>query len=176
MNERELLPAGKYKFQIDFADCDYISSKGNKAIKLKLLIMHQGEKHVVWEYLTKKPDPATNKPYAFIVRKTNDLLASMGKSNLKGAHLTNDDLLGGFGWAVIRIENSEEYGESNKVARFITEDRNREATPKTVEEPEDESIEDLLARSVPVSQSITPTAAPSYDAEVPPFSDDDIPF
>ena len=121
----DLLEQGVYKFTIDVCDCDYISKAGNRSLKLTLKIIKRGgDSYLVDEYLTKKLDPKTNKPYAFIMKKIEDLLGSIGRADLIGKQLRSDHLKGKEGYAEIRMENSKRdngsnFPPSNKVFRFV---------------------------------------------------------
>lgn len=115
----KILENGRYAFRISRCDVDYISNAGNKSIKLGLSIEYGGESYICWEYITKKNDPATGRPYEFAEKKLNSLLLMIGKPELIGKELTNQDLLGSTGFAVIKTETSPVYGSSNKVVRFV---------------------------------------------------------
>ena len=138
----ELLRAGLYAFTIMECDCEHIAKSGNKSIKLVLeIITKDGKKYKVYEYLTKKFDPKTNKPYFFIIAKIEDLLKSIGRPDLIGKKLTNSDLLNASGHAWIKIEEARgEWRESNKVDRF--------ASPQEVEL---ESVVNGAAKTISLS-------------------------
>jgi hypothetical protein len=131
----KILEAGRYEFRITRCDVDHISNAGNKSIKLGLAIEHDGEAHFCWEYLTKKLDPATGKPYEFIEKRLNSLLLVIGKPELIGKELTNQDLLSSTGFVVLKKETSPVYGESNKVERFVPEKKSAEVQQSANEDP-----------------------------------------
>lgn len=117
----KILKPGRYAFRITRCDVDHISNAGNKSIKLGLAIEQDGEQHFCWEYITKKHNPVTGKPYEFAEKKLNSLLFVIGKPELMGKELTNQDLLGSTGFVIIKTETSPTYGSSNKVDRFVPE-------------------------------------------------------
>lgn len=118
---KNLLQPGIYKFKITHVDCDYTSQAGNKSIKLIFDIVDtNGKNNQIFDFLTKKLDPKTNKTYVFIIKRIEGLLKSTGKLDLFGKVLNNSDLLGAVGHASIKIEPSNgAYGDVNKIDRFI---------------------------------------------------------
>jgi hypothetical protein len=116
----ELLQPGRYAYRIVFSDVQYVSNAGNLSIKLVLKIDHEGKEFKIFEYLTKKLNADTGLPYDFIVKKTKDLLTSINKPFLIDKDLSNEDLLDGCGYAVIKTDAPKgDYGPSNRVARFL---------------------------------------------------------
>ena len=152
-----LITPGTYKFKIISVEPEYVSKAGNISIKLILEIKDStGQPYKLFEYLTKKNDPKTNLPYAFIVKKTHDLLDAIGKPQLKDAQLNANDLLNAEGWASIKTEESNEYPPSLKVARFVV--------------PKDKQQEDVF------KASLTAQAPMPVQETIKPFPDEDIPF
>lgn len=133
----KVLKEGRYAFRITRCDVDYISNAGNKSIKLGLSIEDSGESHICWEYITRKNDPATGRPYEFAEKKLNSLLLVIGKPELIGKELTNQDLLGAAGHVVIKTETSPVYGSSNKVVRFVPERAKQEDAANSSINPND---------------------------------------
>jgi len=169
MKDRIVLPEGLYKFEIVYVDTDYISKAGNKSIKLALEVQDfSGNKHKVFEYLTKKKDPKTNEPYVFVVRKIKDLLRSIKKENLMEVELKNEHLLGARGHVMLKIEDSPEFGKSNKADQFVSKpekiDTNPAAAASLPERGKAWGVQTVLANGLP--------PAP----EAPSWTQDDINF
>ena len=169
MKDRIVLPEGLYKFEIVYVDTDYISKAGNKSIKLALEVQDfSGNKHKVFEYLTKKKDPKTNEPYVFVVRKIKDLLRSIKKENLMEVELKNEHLLGARGHVMLKIEDSPEFGKSNKADQFVSKpektDTNPAAAAPLPERGKAWGVQTVLANGLP--------PAP----EAPSWTQDDINF
>lgn len=170
MKDRPILPEGLYKFEIVYVDTNYISKAGNKSIKLTLEVQDfSGNKYKVFEYLTKKKDPKTNEPYVFVVRKIKDLLRSIKKENLMDVELKNEHLLGARGHVMLKIEDSPEFGKSNKADQFVSKPEKTDTNPAPTAAPLPErgkpwGVQTVLAGGVP------PTP------EAPSWTQDDINF
>jgi len=127
MDNKKLLPDGIYKFKVTHCNCNYVSKAGNKSIKLELTINYKEEPYKIHDYITKKLDPATGKPYQFVILKVKNLVKCINKPHLEGKILENGDLLGTQGYASIKTFKSDDmYRDTNKVFRFLSpEDCNK---------------------------------------------------
>jgi hypothetical protein len=122
-DEKQLLKPGVYSFIISYCNVDYISKASNSSIKLSFdIVDSDGANYTVHDYLTKKNDEKTGKPFVFIVKKIAALLSSIGKPGLIGKVLKNEDLLGATGFASVSIIDDNIYGKQNKINRFISGD------------------------------------------------------
>jgi len=143
----EQLEPGLYPFTIEDANIKYVSKAGNTSLRLVLKIQHNDKQYTAWDYLTHKKGP-DGKPFAFIIKKKEDLLRTIGKEFFidKLDMVGDEDFIGRSGKCIIKVETHPDYGTQIKVVKYYN---------SPVEEPKQASL---------------PTM------ENPPFMDDDIPF
>ena len=157
-----LLKPGKWVYKIINADAAYIGkSSGKASLRIIVKIENGGEEVKIFEYFSKALDPKTGKPWAFITERLNDLAVSIGKSYLIGTEIKADDILDGVGYAIIHTEKSEQYGDKNRIAKFL---------PPTDTQPFAE-----VAVAVPITQVQGEIPLP-MDNEIPNPLDADLPF
>jgi hypothetical protein len=170
-----LLKQGIYKFQISYCDCNFVSKTGNKNIKLIFdIIENNGVSHQIFDYMTKKLDPKTNKRFIFVVKKIDGLLKSIGKPELFGKPLREEDFKGAEGHAYVKLEKANGiYGESNKIDRFISIDEAKKSFILNA------GVDECKQTSTPINSNgnVDNVDASFFGDDSAPITDDsDIPF
>ena len=120
----KLLEKGNYGFEIVNVDVGYIGkASGKPSIKLMLaikdnkgnFIKNENNKNVlVFDYISK-----ANPIKDFSKKKLESFLYSINKGSLIGKNLENEDLLNQCGTVSIKNESNEQYGDSNKVDKYV---------------------------------------------------------
>jgi len=154
-----IVPKDVYDFEVVYCDTEYVSNAGKKSLHVKLEIIDPaGTPHKVRVYFSYANYRDTGRPHEITTRTKNEFLTSIGKKDLIGQEISNEDLLGAKGRAAIKTEKSDNFPPALKVDKFIS--------------PLAEQALNLIKRSI----NKAPEKAPAYEDKNAPFVDDDIPF
>jgi hypothetical protein len=116
--ELEVLPEGEYELRI--LACEVKTSQaGNPMVSLSLDCPAEPNSKGIHHTIMLPTDADDEKKRNGRLRSLKGFCEAFGINTVGGITL-DDSVVGNTGWAIIAIESSPEYGDQNRVRRFVT--------------------------------------------------------
>ena len=115
--EPKAVPEGEYQLRIINAEIKASQKTGGNYLNVTMEIIDDAEAKNI-NHIMMFPTPADDK------KKTNSRLFAIQNflkafdADISGS-LDAKDLIGNTGWAILRVEEDQEYGERNTVRKFV---------------------------------------------------------
>lgn len=115
--ELEALEEGEYQIQITSAEVGESDTTGGKYLLLRCEVPAIPESKDFTHVLMLPADGDSEKQRIKRLNRLKEAMEAFGYDHSKG--IETEDLVGSEAWAFLTIEESPEYGEQNRVRRFV---------------------------------------------------------